>query len=48
MVELGLLFSCRVRDPVGAGKEPIEVIEASVFGIDHDDGPDLAEAFLAV
>src|SRR4051812_42149293 len=43
MVELGLLFRGSVGDPIGAGERPVEMIEATVLGIDHDDVLDLAE-----
>src|SRR5438445_310512 len=46
MIELSLLLHRGIRDPVGAGKEAIKMVEAPVLRINHDDRLDLAEPIL--
>jgi hypothetical protein len=43
MVELGLLFGRRLGDAGRAGERAVEMVEAAVLGIDHDDGRDPGE-----
>ncbi len=43
VVELGLLFRSRVRDAVRPGKHPVQIVEAVVLRVDHDDVPDPRE-----
>jgi len=44
VIELCPLLRGRVRDAFGAGEEAIQVIEAAVLGVDHDDVLDAREA----
>jgi hypothetical protein len=46
MIELRLLLNRRIRDSIDAWEEAIEVVEAAVLRLDHDDGFDLFQAFL--
>jgi len=48
VIELRLLLDRRVGNAVRAGKKNIEMIEAAVLGIDHDDRFDLFKPLLAV
>ena len=43
VVELRLLLLGRIGDAVGARKQAVEMIEAAVLGVDHDDGLDPGE-----
>ena len=43
MVALRLLLGSGVGDAVGAGKQPVEMVETAVLGVDHDDGLDLRQ-----
>ena len=42
-VDLRVLRGRRVRDAVRAGKQAVEVVEAAVLGVDHDDVLDAVE-----
>ena len=39
-IELRLLLLGGLRDAVGAGEQAVQVVEAAVLGVDHDDGLD--------
>jgi hypothetical protein len=43
VIELGLLFGRRLGDAGRAGEKAVEMVEAAVLGIDHNDGLDAGQ-----
>ena len=48
VVDLRVLLGRRVGDAVGAGEEPVEMVEAAILRVDDDDVLDLVETGCAV
>jgi hypothetical protein len=46
VIDLSVLSRRRVGDAVGVGKQPVEIVEAAVLGVDDDDVLDLVESAL--
>src|SRR5258708_7339085 len=47
VIELGLLLGGGIGDAVGTREEAVEVVEAAVLRVDHDDGLDFTNPLLA-